>query len=149
MTFAPLRPRAVLDSCRGAAPDSTSPPGAQLRQIRAMLAGRRTSSCARHPGTARPGAHHGHPRPAPDGVPRRRRGRDPILTTTIRATAAQVLVGVFADPHPGLPVVDRPIPAAILDFGCVERLDADARRGYAAVVMAVAAGDDASWRGTG
>ncbi len=73
--------------------------------------------------------------------------RDHILATMIRATAAQVLVhGVFhADPHPGnfLVVKAEPRPKlAILDFGCVERLDADARAGYAAVVMAVAAGDD-------
>ncbi len=76
-------------------------------------------------------------------------GRDHILGTMIKATAAQVLGnGVFhADPHPGNFLVvggDGGAPRlAILDFGCVERLDAEARTGYTAVVMAVAAGDDA------
>ncbi|HTM19687.1 MAG TPA: AarF/UbiB family protein, partial [Kofleriaceae bacterium] len=76
--------------------------------------------------------------------------RDAVLGLIVGATAAQVLRhGVFhADPHPGNFLVvpgdgDAPPRLAILDFGCVERLDAEARRGYAAVVMAVAAGDDA------
>jgi len=77
------------------------------------------------------------------------RDRDRILTILVRCTCEQVLVhGLFqADPHPGnflvVPGPDGP-RLALLDFGCVERYDADRRARYAALAVAILGRDEAA-----
>jgi predicted unusual protein kinase regulating ubiquinone biosynthesis (AarF/ABC1/UbiB family) len=76
------------------------------------------------------------------------RDRDRVCETLVRCFCEQVLVhGLFqGDPHPGnflvVPGPDGP-RLALLDFGCIERYDAETRAGYAALAVAVLARDRA------
>jgi predicted unusual protein kinase regulating ubiquinone biosynthesis (AarF/ABC1/UbiB family) len=76
------------------------------------------------------------------------RDRDRVFGILIRGFCEQVLVhGIFqADPHPGnflvVPGPDGP-RLALLDFGCIERYEADVRARYAALAVAILARDEA------
>ncbi len=71
-------------------------------------------------------------------------GGDPrVLAAMVRTYAAQILaLGRFqADPHPGNFLVEPDGRVALLDFGAIETLSDDERRGYAALIAATAARD--------
>ncbi|MBW2313870.1 MAG: AarF/ABC1/UbiB kinase family protein [Deltaproteobacteria bacterium] len=76
------------------------------------------------------------------------RDRDRLFEILIRSFCEQVLVhGIFqGDPHPGnflvVPGPDGP-RLALIDFGCIERYDADTRARYAALALATLARDEA------
>lgn len=76
-----------------------------------------------------------------------RTGGDPaVLAAMVRTYAAQILaLGRFqADPHPGNFLVEPDGRLALLDFGAIETLSEEERRGYAALIAAMAARDRAS-----
>ena len=87
-----------------------------------------------------------------DGCERRgpagARDRDRILGILVRSFCEQILVhGIFqGDPHPGNFLVVRG-PAgprlALLDFGCIERYDAELRARYGALTIAILSRDEA------
>jgi ubiquinone biosynthesis protein len=70
-------------------------------------------------------------------------GRAAVLGTLVDVLCAQVLRhGVFhGDPHPGNFLVCPDGRLALLDFGCVGRLDPAVRRAYARAALACAGGD--------
>ena len=71
-------------------------------------------------------------------------GGDPrVLAAMVRTYAAQILaLGRFqADPHPGNFLVEPDGRLALLDFGAIETLSEEERRGYAALMAAMAARD--------
>lgn len=72
-------------------------------------------------------------------------GKDRILGTLLDTFCSQVLVhGVFhADPHPGNFLVLPGDRVALLDFGCVMRLEPARRRAYAELAGAILGGDAA------
>jgi ubiquinone biosynthesis protein len=71
------------------------------------------------------------------------RERAAILAAMVRTYAAQILaLGRFqADPHPGNFLVEPDGRLALLDFGAIETLSEEERRGYAALVAAMVARD--------
>jgi predicted unusual protein kinase regulating ubiquinone biosynthesis (AarF/ABC1/UbiB family) len=71
--------------------------------------------------------------------------RDRLLATLVRAYAAQILRhGRFqADAHPGNFLVLPGPRLALLDFGCVKQLDAEARAGWLRLVLAILGRDAA------
>jgi ubiquinone biosynthesis protein len=70
---------------------------------------------------------------------------DETLGLVLEAYTRQVLeAGLFqADPHPGNLLVRDDGSLVLLDFGCARELSRDARRRYAALVVAFVAGDAA------
>jgi ubiquinone biosynthesis protein len=73
-------------------------------------------------------------------------GNPAVLTALVRTYASQILsLGRFqADPHPGNFLVEPDGRLALLDFGAIETLADEERRGYAALVAAMIARDRAS-----
>jgi ubiquinone biosynthesis protein len=71
--------------------------------------------------------------------------RDKICATIVSSVARQVFVHgvVHADPHPGNFLVTPEGEVAVLDFGCVLRLDADARRAWGRLFAALVGRDHA------
>lgn len=71
--------------------------------------------------------------------------RTRLLRALCDGVARQIFRGgaVHADPHPGNFLVTADGRIAVLDFGCVLRLTADERRGYARLMLALAGGDAA------
>jgi ubiquinone biosynthesis protein len=69
--------------------------------------------------------------------------RDRVLSSLVRTYAVQILaLGRFqADPHPGNFLVEPSGRLALLDFGALETLADEERRGYAALVAAIIARD--------
>jgi len=68
-----------------------------------------------------------------------------VIGALVASVARQVFVDglVHADPHPGNFLVGADGRIAVLDFGCMLRLDDDARRGYAALLGRLFGGDAA------
>ena len=70
--------------------------------------------------------------------------RDRVCATIVASVARQVFVHgvVHADPHPGNFLVTPAGEVAVLDFGCVLRLDAIQRRAWARLFSALIARDE-------
>ena len=79
-----------------------------------------------------------------DGADRAERTR--LLRALCDGIARQIFRGgvVHADPHPGNFLCTADGRIAVLDWGCVLRLSADERRGYARLMLALAGGDGAT-----
>ena len=70
--------------------------------------------------------------------------RTRLLRALVDGIARQIFRGgvVHADPHPGNFLVTADGRIAVLDWGCVLRLDADERAAYARLMLALGTGDD-------